>query len=241
MIRHLFVLAIIVLAVIPVLAGQRQDTNQGIVDSDPEVRLRAVETLPVNDDTVSRLVRTLDDADAFVRAASRNRLSRDPVLLSEVMDASRSNTAERYWARNLLLNFLRDDAETDGIGSGFKSDVRKETLDIRCLDGRCLESWVGPVYMPLAISAAAEGKVWVSFLIDDGGTPTEVTAKGHPLLADAAKASVEKWRFSQGSSKGKRSYVVVDYRMVYPSSYTRGFVSEMHLVNYVAVFARRPR
>jgi hypothetical protein len=59
---------------------------------------------------------------------------------------------------------------------------------------------LGLQYPRLAHLAAVQGKVELEAGISDGAVNEVKTISGHPLLVDAAKESLRKWRFKQCAS-----------------------------------------
>jgi protein TonB len=70
--------------------------------------------------------------------------------------------------------------------------------------------FVEPAYPPLAVTARAEGTVFLEATIDENGNVTNMKLlKGHPLLNEAAKEAVAKWRYSPTTLNGERVPIVM--------------------------------
>jgi hypothetical protein len=73
------------------------------------------------------------------------------------------------------------------------------------------ETFVEPVYLPIARLARIEGAVSFTVDINSDGEPTNFTATtGHPMLRGATEEAVSKWKFSKGAA-GQRVQAVVEF------------------------------
>lgn len=115
---------------------------------------------------------------------------------------------------------------------------------------RILAEWepveiVGVSYPLLARWARITGLVVVRLSLEPDGSVKEAEpVSGHPLLAEAAKANAEKWKFRQsGPSRGQARDPYLVYRFVLKGSCAandcrQGFIVE--LPNFVKVTSEIP-
>jgi len=229
--------------------GQVASWQELLASTDPEKRIRAVLAASNSGDAEAgeAVVKGLSDENAFVRAAARQGLRDQGKRGIEwlLLASDPLNSARRIQNANHLLDFLSgvDTNATNQFDAETMNKISAETSVLRCRDGICLERWMKPEYPPLAYSGAVAGQVWVTFAVDENGKPVDISAVGPPLIVTAAKDAIARWRFrGNGGQRGlTRQFVLVEFQLTDPSSYTREVVAEMILPNHVLVSAKRLR
>ena len=89
------------------------------------------------------------------------------------------------------------------------------TADLQ--EGKLLQM-IRPEYPPMAKMAHIRGTVRLSAIIDANGRIIELkVVEGHPILAAAARAAVEKWRYSptfyNGEAVEVATEIIVHFRL----------------------------